>query len=81
MNLLFDVKIIIRTTLPEVLYMTPRVDETRCIGCGLCVQLCPDQFMVDPRQIAIVTGMADSIEAIERLEAAVDYCPVQAISL
>ena len=61
--------------------MTPRVDETRCIGCGLCVQLCPDQFTIDPRQIAIVTGVADTSEAIERLEAAVDYCPVQAISI
>ena len=38
--------------------MTPRVDETRCIGCGLCVQLCSDLFMVDPRQIAIVSGVA-----------------------
>ena len=81
MNLLFDVKIIIRTTLPEVLYMTPRVDETRCIGCSLCVQLCPDLFVVDLRQIAVVVGTADSSESIERLEAAVDYCPVQAISI
>lgn len=61
--------------------MTPRVDENRCIGCGLCVQLCPDLFAIDPRQIAIVMGTADSQESIERLEAALDYCPVQAISL
>ncbi|MDD2459292.1 MAG: ferredoxin [Eubacteriales bacterium] len=61
--------------------MTPRVDENRCIGCGLCVQLCPDLFTIDPRQIAIVMGAATSSESVERLEAALDYCPVQAISI
>jgi ferredoxin len=59
--------------------MTPRVDETRCIGCGLCVQLSPELFTVNQRQIAVVIGAAESSDSIERLEAAVDYCPVQAI--
>ncbi len=61
--------------------MTPQVDENRCIGCGLCVQLCPGSFVVDARQIAIVLQPGHPADSPERLEAAADYCPVQAIRL
>ena len=67
--------------LMEVFYMTPKVDESRCIGCGLCVQLCPELFTVDSRQIACVSGTANLEEEQARLEAAIDYCPVKAIYL
>lgn len=60
--------------------MTAVVDENRCIGCGLCEQLCPDWFRLDQRLVARITGSVINDDVLERVEAAAAYCPVQAIS-
>ncbi len=61
--------------------MIPTVDENKCIGCGLCERMCPAIFIIDSMMIARVIGEGTTEDEVARLEAAVDYCPVSAISL
>lgn len=61
--------------------MKPVVNQNSCIGCGLCAQICPDLFVIQPNMIARVIGLASDEESITRLEAICEYCPVNSISL
>lgn len=54
------------------------VNDDTCIGCGLCVQLCPKVFaMQDNGKSKAVSPNGDDDGNIQ---AAVDACPVQAIT-
>ncbi|OGC03434.1 hypothetical protein A2276_00785 [candidate division WOR-1 bacterium RIFOXYA12_FULL_43_27] len=59
--------------------MTIRVDESLCIGCGLCIDACGEVFGMSSDGKAIVksqhceSGNAGNLEEIE------DMCPVDAI--
>ncbi|MDD2534189.1 MAG: ferredoxin [Eubacteriales bacterium] len=61
--------------------MKPIIDESRCIGCGLCAQISPDLFVIESTMIAKVIGDASDDDLKERLEAILEYCPVNAISI
>lgn len=55
------------------------VDQSICIGCGLCADICPEVFSLNDR------GVAQATEAIpadceDLAEEAADNCPVGAIS-
>ena len=51
-----------------------KVDKDKCIGCGACEALCPEVFKIkDGKSHVIGEGNCD-------LDAAVNSCPVQAIS-
>jgi ferredoxin len=54
------------------------IDEEACIGCGSCVEVCPDVFRMneDKEKAEIVTVQEDSEECIEE---AIDTCPVSCI--
>jgi ferredoxin len=55
----------------------PKVDKDKCIGCGLCVSLCPGVFAFDEEgksRVKNPSGVCDFEEVIES-------CPVEAISL
>ncbi len=54
------------------------VDESTCVGCGLCEQACPEVFKVDDSGIAKI--IANNSEA-EGMQDAIDQCPVTAITL
>ncbi len=55
-----------------------KVDENTCIGCGLCVQLCPKVFeMQDTGKSKAVNPTGDEESVIQ---SAIDACPVTAIS-
>jgi len=57
---------------------TPVVDQEECIGCGLCADLCPEVFqLVDEKSVVIGPDKCDSCD----IEAAVDSCPVEAITM
>jgi ferredoxin len=61
--------------------MKAKVDRETCIGCSLCVDICPAVFKLDDDSIAIV--LVDEIPAGE-LTAAQDaesQCPVEAITI
>lgn len=56
--------------------MRAHVDQDVCIGCGLCVSSVPEVFQLnaDGKAEAVADGPADAVNA------AIDACPVSAIS-
>lgn len=59
--------------------MKCQVDESRCAGCGLCAQLCPEVFEIDANGLA--RAMADRVlvEHQAACRSAADMCPTEAI--
>jgi ferredoxin len=57
---------------------TPVVDQETCIGCGACVDLCPEVFeLKDDKAWVIGPEKCDACSCQEAAES----CPVDAISL
>jgi ferredoxin len=57
---------------------TPVVVEDECIGCGVCVEICPEVFSLnDSLGFAQVINPGGADEA--RLEEAMEVCPVHCI--
>ena len=54
----------------------PIIDEDLCTGCELCVETCPDVFMMED-EIATVFNPDGASE--EEIQEAIDNCPVEAI--
>ena len=54
----------------------PVVDTETCIGCGNCEALCPEVFRVSPEGKSEVINESGDCD----LQAAIDSCPVAAIS-
>lgn len=55
-----------------------KVDQNACIGCGLCVQLCPKVFeMQDDGKSKAVNPTGDDEATIQ---SAIDACPTTAIN-
>lgn len=56
------------------------VDQDTCIGCGLCVQICPEVFrMEDDKAIAYAATVPETV--MEKVEDAANQCPVAAITV
>lgn len=54
-----------------------KVDKEKCIGCGMCVGLCPETFVLDADGKSEV--LKDEVTACAKEAAA--NCPVSAISV
>lgn len=54
------------------------VNEETCIGCGLCVQLCPKVFAMQDNGKSKAIEPAGDEEG--NIQGAIDACPVQAIT-
>ena len=52
-----------------------RVDEDKCIGCGLCASLCPEVFEMDDDMKAKVKSQ----KKLPCVQDAISSCPVEAI--
>lgn len=63
--------------------MRPVVDETLCIGCGSCEEICPDVFEVGDDGLSHVIAAAPEATCADAgcCEEAAEECPVDAISL
>ena len=58
--------------------MKVSVDQDLCVGCGLCVNTCPDVFvMKDDKAVAKVSAVPAAGE--DSAKQAKDECPVEAI--
>jgi ferredoxin len=59
--------------------MKIEINKDKCLGCGMCVGICPDVFDFDDDGLA--TANSDNIndENKESTEEAVNSCPVGAI--
>ncbi|HMK64523.1 MAG TPA: ferredoxin [Thermodesulfobacteriota bacterium] len=54
------------------------IDEEACIGCGSCVEVCPDIFrMNEEKEKAEIVSVPEGSE--ECIEEAMDTCPVSCI--
>jgi ferredoxin len=60
--------------------MKVSVDEETCIGCGVCVSVCPDVFELNDDSVAVVIEGADC-DSAGCCEEAAENCPVQAITI
>lgn len=56
-----------------------RIDRTRCIGTGNCVNVAPEVFELGADQIVTFCGDAHAVER-ERMAEACRVCPVDALS-
>lgn len=57
--------------------MSIKVDQNKCIGCGLCVNLCPHVFGLDANGKSEVLSQNDE----DCARNAANSCPVEAISV
>lgn len=60
--------------------MKAYVDQDACIGCGLCVETCPDVFEMDDEKAKVVTDPVPS-GAEDACKEAASACPVEAIRI
>ncbi|HLD83182.1 MAG TPA: ferredoxin [Candidatus Omnitrophota bacterium] len=58
--------------------MKARVDPELCIGCGLCVQTCPQVFKMEGDKAVVIVGIVPK-EVEATCKQACDECPVTAI--
>ena len=60
--------------------MKVTVDEETCIGCGLCVETCPDVFeLKDDKAIVKMEEVPEGVA--ESCREAAEECPVEAIQV
>ncbi len=58
--------------------MALKIDEEACIGCELCVQVCPDVFEMNSDGKSVVKlGVDENQDCIDE---AIDSCPTSAIT-
>ena len=57
------------------------VDQDTCIGCELCVGVCPSVFSMNDDGKSIATNDELTGETLDSANEAVDECPVGAITV
>jgi ferredoxin len=61
--------------------MKATVDKDRCIGCGICVEVCPEVFEMGDDDKAKVKATPVPPEAEGSCRDAADQCPDSAITI
>lgn len=60
-------------------YMKGFVDKDVCIGCGLCVGVCPEVFDLDGDGKAVAIEDEIAADVLTDAKEAANQCPVEAI--
>ncbi len=58
-----------------------KVNKDKCIGCGLCVSLCPDVFEIGEEGKSEVIKGADLKKNEKCIQESKESCPVEAIEV
>lgn len=62
--------------------MKIKVDQTKCSGCGVCVDIAEKVFVIkDGVSEPVESADLNSSETYEAVKMAIEVCPVQAISI
>jgi ferredoxin len=56
-----------------------KIDKQKCLGCGVCISLCPEVFELKDGKSKI-KEKADLKKYKDCIKEAIDSCPTQAIS-
>jgi len=56
------------------------VDQAECIGCELCVQICPDVFTMEGNLAQVMVDIV-AADVEDDCRAAAEACPVNAIHI
>ena len=57
-----------------------KVDQDKCLRCGMCTGICPDVFSFDDEGNIKVNNEIINEELIDSVNEAMESCPVSAIS-
>ena len=57
-----------------------KVDEEKCVGCGLCSSLCPEVFDFNTEGKAVINPKANLKKNKKCVKEAIETCPENAIS-
>ncbi|MDR3278991.1 MAG: ferredoxin [Synergistaceae bacterium] len=61
--------------------MAVKIDSDSCIGCGVCMQICPDVFGLDEEAgKATLLEPNETSEKADFIKEAIDSCPIGCIS-
>lgn len=61
--------------------MKPEIDESLCIGDGICADICPEVFEMQDDNLAHVINEEPDESLHDRVREAADACPTSAISV
>jgi ferredoxin len=61
-------------------YMHVSVDQHECLGCGICINLCPEVFALDDEK-AVASTEPVPVGVQKPCREASDRCPVNAIKI
>ena len=62
-------------------YIHASVNKNTCIGCGLCLDMCPGVFEFDPHGLSEATVSLIDPSLNQKVREAAKTCPTNAISL
>jgi len=57
------------------------VNKNSCIGCGICVDICPSLFELDPQGLSEATTTLINPSLTSKAQLAAEACPTSAISV
>lgn len=57
-----------------------KVDQDLCIGCGMCINMCPDVFIYNEKSLSTVKSDLAEFN-LQSVQEACEICPVDAITI